>query len=283
MNELICPAPAKLNLFLHVVGRRADGYHLLQTVFRLLDYGDTLRLSLRADGQVRRTLDLPGVPTSDDLCLRAAQLLQSETGCQLGVDIHLDKRLPMGGGLGGGSSDAASVLLGLNRLWDLRLTRQQLQQFGLRLGADVPVFVFGQSAFAEGIGEALQAVSLPPAWYVVLVPPVSVSTQAIFSHPGLTRDSKIIKMADFSEAENSEAGMRNDLQALVCREYPEVAKHIAWLSQYGKARMTGSGACVFAAFDTEQAAHAVMAQLPGDMRGFMARGLDRHPLHDLAG
>jgi 4-diphosphocytidyl-2-C-methyl-D-erythritol kinase len=281
MNELICPAPAKLNLFLHVVGRRADGYHLLQTVFRLLDYGDTLRLSLRADGQMRRTLDLPGVPTSDDLCLRAAQLLQSETGCQLGVDIHLDKRLPMGGGLGGGSSDAASVLLGLNRLWDLRLTRQQLQQFGLRLGADVPVFVFGQSAFAEGIGEALQAVSLPPAWYVVLVPPVSVSTQAIFSHPRLTRDSKIIKMADFSEAENSEAGMRNDLQALVCREYPGVAKHIAWLSQYGKARMTGSGACVFSAFDTEQAAHAVMAQLPGDMRGFMARGLDRHPLHDL--
>ena len=282
MNELICPAPAKLNLFLHVVGRRADGYHLLQTVFRLLDYGDTLRLSLRADDQVRRTLDLPGVPASDDLCLRAAQLLQSETGCQLGVDIHLDKRLPMGGGLGGGSSDAASVLLGLNRLWGLRLTRQQLQQFGLRLGADVPVFVFGQSAFAEGIGEALQVVSLPPAWYVVLVPPVSVSTQAIFSHPGLTRDSKIIKMADFSEAENSEAGLRNDLQALVCREYPEVAKHIAWLSQYGKARMTGSGACVFAAFDTEQAAHAVMAQLPGDMRGFMARGLDRHPLHDLA-
>jgi 4-diphosphocytidyl-2-C-methyl-D-erythritol kinase len=281
MNELICPAPAKLNLFLHVVGRRADGYHLLQTVFRLLDYGDTLRLSLRADGQMRRTLDLPGVPTSDDLCLRAAQLLQSETGCQLGVDIHLDKRLPMGGGLGGGSSDAASVLLGLNRLWDLRLTRQQLQRFGLRLGADVPVFVFGQSAFAEGIGEALQAVSLPPAWYVVLVPPVSVSTQAIFSHPRLTRDSKIIKMADFSEAENSEAGMRNDLQALVCREYPGVAKHIAWLSQYGKARMTGSGACVFSAFDTEQAAHAVMAQLPGDMRGFMARGLDRHPLHDL--
>lgn len=282
MNELICPAPAKLNLFLHVVGRRADGYHLLQTVFRLLDYGDTLRLSLRADGQVRRTLDLPGVPTSADLCLRAAQLLQSETGCQLGVDIQLDKRLPMGGGLGGGSSDAASVLLGLNRLWDLRLTRQQLQQFGLRLGADVPLFVFGQSAFAEGIGEALQAISLPPAWYVVLVPPVSVSTQAIFSHPGLTRDSKIIKMADFSEAENSEAGLRNDLQALVCREHPAVAKHIAWLSQYGKARMTGSGACVFAAFDTEQAAHAVMAQLPGDMRGFMARGLDRHPLHDLA-
>ena len=187
---------------------------LLQTVFRLIDYGDTLHLSLRADGQVRRTLDLPGVPEENDLCLRAAQLLQSETGCQLGVDIQLDKRLPMGGGLGGGSSDAASVLLGLNRLWDLRLTRQQLQQFGLQLGADVPVFVFGQSAFAEGIGEALQAVSLAPAWYVVLVPPVSVSTQAIFSHPGLTRDSKIIKMADFSEADNSEAGLRNDLQAL---------------------------------------------------------------------
>jgi 4-diphosphocytidyl-2-C-methyl-D-erythritol kinase len=281
MKELICPAPAKLNLFLHVVGRRADGYHLLQTVFRLLDYGDTLRLTLRADGQVRRTLDLPGVPATDDLCVRAAQLLQRETGCQLGVDIQLDKRLPMGGGLGGGSSDAASVLLGLNRLWNLRLTRQELQCLGLRLGADVPVFVFGQSAFAEGIGEALQAVALPPAWYVVLVPPVSVSTQAIFSHPGLTRDSKIIKIADFSEAGKNPAGTRNDLQALVCGEYPAVAKHIAWLNRYGEARMTGSGACVFAGFDTEQAAHAVMEKLPDGMRGFMARGLDRHPLYDL--
>ena len=283
MRELICPAPAKLNLFLHVVGRRADGYHLLQTVFRLLDYGDTLYLTRRADGQIRRTLDLPGVPVAADLCVRAAQLLQSETGCQLGVDIRLDKRLPMGGGLGGGSSDAASVLLGLNRLWDLHLTRQQLQLLGLRLGADVPVFVFGQNAFAEGVGEALQEVTLPSSWYVVLVPSVSVSTQAIFSHPDLTRDSEIIKIADFSEAGNDAAGMRNDLQALVCREYPVVAMHIAWLGQHGEARMTGSGACVFAAFDTEQEACAVMEQLPGDMCGFMARGLDWHPLHDLAG
>ncbi len=283
MKELICPAPAKLNLFLHVVGRRADGYHLLQTVFRLLDYGDTLHLTLRADGQIRRTLDLPGVPVAADLCVRAAHLLQSETGCQLGVDIRLDKRLPMGGGLGGGSSDAASVLLGLNRLWGLHLTRQQLQLLGLRLGADVPVFVFGQSAFAEGVGEALQAITLPSSWYVVLVPPVSVSTQAIFSHPDLTRDSKILRMADFSEAGNDAAGMRNDLQALVCRAYPVVAMHIAWLGQHGEARMTGSGACVFAAFDTEQEACAVMEKLPGDMCGFMARGLDWHPLHDLAG
>lgn len=282
MNPLICPAPAKLNLFLQVVGRRADGYHLLQTLFRFLDYGDTVSLAARLDGQVVRTQALPGVTEQHDLCVRAARLLQLETGCTLGVDITLDKRLPMGGGLGGGSSDAASVLLGLNRLWGLDLPRTRLQELGLRLGADVPVFVFGQSAFAQGVGEALQAVSLAPAWYVVLTPAVQVSTQAIFAHQDLTRDSEPIKIADFSEARLRVASLRNDLQSVVCRDYPEVARHIEWLSQYGDARMTGSGACVFARFDGENEARAVLLRLPGDMRGFVAQGMDRHPLYDFA-
>ncbi|HUW28098.1 MAG TPA: 4-(cytidine 5'-diphospho)-2-C-methyl-D-erythritol kinase [Sulfuriferula sp.] len=281
MTALVCPAPAKLNLFLHVVGRRADGYHLLQTLFRMIDYGDTLHLTLREDGRIVRQQPLAGVTEENDLCMRAARLLQAETGCMLGVGIGLEKRLPMGGGLGGGSSDAASVLLGLNRLWALGLSRARLQQLALILGADVPVFVFGQTAFAEGIGEALQAVTLAPAWYVVLTPAVGVSTQAIFAHADLTRDSEIIKIADFSDT--SQFGMRNDLQAVVCHDYPEVARHLAWLGRYGEARMTGSGACVFAAFDTAEAAQHVLAQIPPDMRGFVAAGLDVHPLHGYAG
>lgn len=280
MTTLVCPAPAKLNLFLHVVGRRADGYHLLQTLFRMIDYGDTLHLTLREDGRVVRQQPLAGVAQENDLCVRAARLLQAETGSRLGVDIRLEKRLPMGAGLGGGSSDAASVLLGLNRLWALGLSRIRLQELALKLGADVPVFVFGQSAFAEGIGEALQAVALAPAWYVVLTPALSVSTQAIFAHPDLTRDSEIIRIADFSEA--SQLALRNDLQAVVCRDYPEVARHLAWLGRHGAARMTGSGAGVFAAFDTAAAAHHVLAQMPADMRGFVAAGLDVHPLYGYA-
>lgn len=280
MTTLVCPAPAKLNLFLHVVGRRADGYHLLQTLFRMIDYGDTLHLTLREDGRVVRQQPLAGVAQENDLCVRAARLLQAETGSRLGVDIRLEKRLPMGAGLGGGSSDAASVLLGLNRLWALGLSRIRLQELALKLGADVPVFVFGQSAFAEGIGEALQAVALAPAWYVVLTPAVSVSTQAIFAHPDLTRDSEIIRIADFSEA--SQLALRNDLQTVVCRDYPEVARHLAWLGRHGTARMTGSGAGVFAAFDTAAAAHHVLAQMPADMQGFVAAGLDVHPLHGYA-
>ena len=280
MTTLVCPAPAKLNLFLHVVGRRADGYHLLQTLFRLIDYGDTLHLSLREDGRIVRQQPLAGVAEADDLCVRAAQLLKAETGSVPGVNIRLAKRLPMGGGLGGGSSDAASVLLGLNRLWSLRLSRSRLQELALKLGADVPFFVFGQTALAEGIGETLQAVTLAPAWYVVLTPAASVSTQAIFAHPDLTRDSEIIKIADFSEA--SMFGMRNDLQAVVCRDYPEVARHLDWLGQHGVARMSGSGACVFAAFDTAKTAQGVLAKIPRNMRGFVAAGLDKHPLYDYA-
>ncbi|MDR3390345.1 MAG: 4-(cytidine 5'-diphospho)-2-C-methyl-D-erythritol kinase [Sulfuriferula sp.] len=282
MNEISCPAPAKLNLFLHVVGRRADGYHLLETVFRFVDYGDTVRLSLRDDGCIVRVQALEGVPEEQDLCVRAARLLQQAGGVSLGVDIALDKRLPMGGGLGGGSSDAASVLLGLNRLWQLNWTRERLQALALQLGADVPVFVFGQSAFAQGIGEQLQAVRLAPAWYLVLVPPVHVSTPKIFAHQQLTRDSKTIRITDFSETELLLSLTRNDLQSVVCAEYHVVAEYLAWLGQYAQARMTGSGACVFAMFDSEVEAQRILAIMPNGMRGFVAQGMDKHPLYDLA-
>ena len=270
------PAPAKLNLFLHVVGRRPDGYHLLQTVFRFVDYGDSLSFTVRDDGVIQRVNPLPGVDPEQDLTVRAARLLQQETGCSLGADIVLEKRLPMGGGLGGGSSDAATVLLALNRLWNLNLDRQKLQEMGLRLGADVPVFVFGESAFAEGVGEKLQPVALPQAWYVVLVPPVSVSTLEIFTSKELTRDTKPIKMSDFSTG----CG-KNDLEPEVCRKYPQVVECLNWLKTFGDARMTGSGACVFAAFSSEEAANKVFLMKPAQMAGFVAKGMDKHPLHDL--
>lgn len=267
------PAPGKLNLMLRVVGRRPDGYHLLRTVFRLIDYGDTLRLRVREDGAVRRVNEVPGIAAADDLSVRAALLLKGASGTRLGVDIELDKRLPLGGGLGGGSSDAATTLLALNRLWRLGLTRSRLQDLALALGADVPVFVFGESAFAEGVGEILTSLSLPPAWYVVLTPPVAVATAAIFAHPALKRDSIPTKIQPFSAEQAA-----NDLEDVVCREYPEVARHLAWLRRFGKALVTGSGACVFAGFTTGRAAREVLAQLPASMRGFVAKGLDRHPL-----
>lgn len=274
-----CPAPAKLNLFLHVVGRRDDGYHLLQTVFRFIDFGDTLSFRLRADGVVARVSDLPGVPADKDLVVRAARLLQQTAGVTQGVDIALEKRLPMGGGLGGGSSDAATTLLALNRLWGLNWPRQQLMTLGLKLGADVPVFIFGRSAFAEGVGERLTAVDLPPAWYVVLVPPVQVSTAEIFSLPELTRNTLPVKISPFSAGQVCLEG-HNDLEPVVVRHYPAVAEHLEWLKQHGDARMTGSGACVFAAFETGPQAHEIFAKKPAHMRGFVARGLDHHPLCD---
>ena len=279
MNDTsIYPAPAKLNLFLHVVGRRPDGYHLLQSVFRFVDFGDSLAFSVREDGAVRRTNALAGLDPERDLCVRAARLLQEASGCRLGVDITLEKRLPMGGGLGGGSSDAATTLLALNRLWRLNLGREALQQLGLKLGADVPVFIFGESAFAEGVGEILQPVALPPAWYVVLIPPVGVPTAEVFSSEELTRDTIPIKIAAFSTGYG-----HNDLEPVVCRKYPQVAETLAWLKAFGDARMTGSGACVFAGFATEQEARAVFAQRPSKVEGFVARGLDQHPLRNFAG
>ncbi len=286
MNKLECPAPAKLNLFLHVVGRRADGYHLLQTMFRFIDLGDTLRFTLRDDGEVRRVNDLDGVPAEQDLCVRAARLLQQETGCRQGVDIEVEKHIPMGGGLGGGSSDAATTLLALNRLWQLGLSRAQLMGLGLQLGADVPVFVFGDNAFAEGVGEQLQPYDLPDAWYVVLCPPVHVPTVQIFSHPELTRNTISMTMRalptgrDFRAGRS--AGLHNDLQAVACRLYPEITEHLAWLGQFAPALMTGSGACVFAEFATEAEATAVWQQLPPGMRGYVAHGLQQHPLKGYA-
>lgn len=272
------PAPAKLNLMLRVIGRRADGYHLLQTVFRFVDYGDSLRFRVRTDGVIRRVNAIPGVPAESDLCVRAARLLQTHTGSAFGADIELEKRLPMGGGLGGGSSDAATTLLALNGLWKTAVPRTQLIDLSLKLGADVPVFVFGRNAFGEGVGERLQALTLPLAWYVVLCPPAIVSTPAAFAHPDLKRDSEKITIQGFFEA-LKEGGTVNDLQAVVVGQYPEVARHLAWLAQQGTALMTGSGACVFAAFDTEADAQRVFARRPADMQGFVARGLERHPLY----
>ena len=272
---LICPAPAKLNLFLHVIGQRGDGYHLLQTLFRFIDYGDTLTLRSRADGRIAREGDVPGVAPEQDLTLRAASLLQAASATGAGVTVELHKRLPLGGGLGGGSSDAATVLIALNRLWGLGWARLRLQELALKLGADVPVFIFGRSAFAEGVGEQLRAVDLPPAWYLVLVPPLTVSTGAIFSAPELTRDSSPIKISRFSAGPG-----RNDLEAVACRHHPAVAEHLSWLRQHAAAAMTGSGACVFAAFESESAALDVFRRRPPGMQGFVARGLDRHPLWD---
>lgn len=293
IQVISCPAPAKLNLFLHVIGRRPDGYHLLQTLFRFIDLHDTLHFSLREDGAVRRANAVEGVAEDQDLCVRAARLLQSEAGCRLGVDISVEKHIPMGGGLGGGSSDAATTLIALNRLWSLNLSRERLMQLGLRLGADVPVFVFGENAFAEGVGEKLQVCHLPEACYVVLFPPVHVPTAQIFVHPKLTRDTVSITIRALleqlpghtSRTEGlpppvSERQLHNDLQSVVCNLYPEVACYIDWLGNFGKAMMTGSGACVFAEFASRSQAEAVLRQLPRDMHGVVAQGLARHPLHD---
>jgi 4-diphosphocytidyl-2-C-methyl-D-erythritol kinase len=274
-QPLRVPAPAKINLFLHIVGRRPDGYHLLQTAFRMLDWGDEITLRRRDDGLILRTTDVPGVPAEADLVVRAARALQAASGSAFGAEIGVLKRIPMGGGLGGGSSDAASVLLALNRLWGCGLSRRALQEIGLKLGADVPFFVFGETAFAEGVGEALSPLAVPPAWYVVVAPPVSVPTAEIFSAKELTRDTEILIMQGFAAHKT-----RNDMQAVVCVKYPEVAESLEWLSQYGDARMSGSGACLFAPFDTEGQARQVAASAPSGWKVWVARGLDRHPLKD---
>ena len=273
----VYPAPAKLNLFLHVVGRRADGYHLLQTAFRLLAHGDRLRFSPRAGHEVRLLTPLPGVAPEDDLTVRAARLLQAEGAVTRGVDITLDKRLPLGGGLGGGSSDAATVLLALNHLWQLGLSRRRLQDLGLALGADVPVFVFGRSAFAEGVGDRLQAMDLPRSWYVVLEPPLQVSTASIFAASELKRDSPPIVASEWRPGFG-----RNDLEAVACARFPLIADCLANLSAFAPARMSGSGACVFAEFPSREQAATAWRQLAPRCRGWIACGLDRHPLAELA-
>jgi 4-diphosphocytidyl-2-C-methyl-D-erythritol kinase len=270
-------APAKLNLFLHVVGRRGDGYHLLQSVFTLIDFEDRLRFALREDGAVRRVNDIPGIPAEEDLVVRAALLLQEATGTPLGVDIEVEKRIPLGGGLGGGSSDAATVLLALNKLWKTGFDREALAEIGAGLGADVPFFIFGRSAWAEGIGDRLTPIEIPARWYVVLVPPVQVPTPVAYGAPELTRNTETLKIEDFS-ARPQGLRFHNDLEAVVVARFPEVREHLAWLRKHGDARMTGSGACVFAAFDDRESAQRVIDALPGTMKGFIAQGLDRHPL-----
>lgn len=272
------PAPGKLNLFLHVLGRRADGPHAgmheLQTVFRLIDRCDRVGIRVREDGEIR----FAGDYGEDNLCVRAARLLKTVTGAAQGADLALEKQLPVGGGLGGGSSDAATVLLVLNRLWQSKLNRQALMDLGAGLGADVPVFVFGRNALGEGIGERLTALDLAPAWYLVLTPQVSVSTKEIFSDPSLTRDTKPLKIPPFLSGLG-----RNDLEASAVRRYPEIADALAWLRKRSpQARMTGSGACVFAEFSRSEDAYALHAELPTAMRGFVARGLEQHPLLDSA-
>ena len=282
-----CPAPAKLNLFLHVNGRREDGYHLLQTVFQLVDHGDTLHFALRDDEQILRVTDLPGVPAEQDLIIRAARLLQAEvlrrTGAlPRGVDIAIDKVLPMGGGLGGGSSDAATTLMALNKLWQGGLTREELMALGLPLGADIPFFIFGENAFAEGVGEDMQPVATPDCWYVVIEPGVQVPTAAIFCAEGLTRNTEAVTIADFSRhlaKSNSANGFgKNDLQQVASTLFKPVADAVEWLSAYGEARMTGSGACVFGAFSTKEEADEVLSNVPSVWSAWKAKALSRHPL-----
>ena len=278
------PAPAKLNLFLHVTGQRVDGYHTLQTLFRFVALYDTLRFVPRSDDRVVLANPIPGVAPETDLTVRAAEALRRAAGIRDGVTIHLLKRLPMGGGLGGGSSDAATVLLALNYLWRLGASQAELQALALPLGADVPIFVFGQSAFAEGVGEALSPVALPPAWYLILHPGVAVPTARIFTAPDLTRDTPPIEACAWADAMVRGVGT-NDLEAVAVALYPEVGVALDWLRAQpettGRIRMTGSGACVFAMFDDEQSAHAVQQRLPAAWQGWVCAGLDQHPLHEL--
>jgi 4-diphosphocytidyl-2-C-methyl-D-erythritol kinase len=272
--ELILPAPAKLNLMLHILGRRADGYHELQTLFQFLDFGDELGFALRTDAEIRLHTSIDGVPHDSNLIVRAARLLQAQTQCELGADIWLDKRLPMGGGIGGGSSDAATTLLGLNHLWQLDCSEDQLAYLGLSLGADVPVFVRGHAAFAEGVGEKLQPLTLSEPWFLVAIPQVLVSTAEIFSDPELTRDTPPIKVRSLLEG-----GGRNDCQPVVQKRYPEVRNALILLNKFVQARLTGTGACVFGSFPNQDDADKVARQLPATLPRFIAQGRNVSMLH----
>jgi 4-diphosphocytidyl-2-C-methyl-D-erythritol kinase len=279
------PAPAKLNLFLHIVGRFADGYHDLQTLFQLIDLCDRIGLATRQDGAIERIAGMPEVAPERDLAVRAARALQRHTGTRLGADLHVIKHIPAGGGLGGGSSDAATVLLGLNRLWGAGLALEELSKLGLALGADVPLFVYGASAWGEGRGERLQPMSLPPRWFVVIHPGVAVSTAEVFQAPELTRNSDLITIRGFAQGQS-----RNVCEPVVRSRYPEVAAALDWLNaqimacdSLQSARLTGTGACVFAAFEHEQHARQIAQHVPDGWSSFVARGLDRSPLHAMLG
>ncbi len=271
---LTLPAPAKLNLFLHITGRRADGYHELQTLFQFLDHGDELGFAVREDGEIHLHTPIDGVPHDSNLIVRAARLLQQESGTPLGADIWLEKRLPMGGGIGGGSSDAATTLVGLNHLWQTQLNEDRLAALGLRLGADVPVFVRGRAAFAEGVGEQLQAVELSEPWFLVAVPQVFVSTAEVFSAPELTRNTPPIKVRSLLEG-----GGHNDCQPVVEARYPEVRNALILLNKFVPARLTGTGACVFGSFPNRDDADKVARQLPATLPSFVAQGRNISMLH----
>ena len=293
-------APAKLNLFLHVVGRRADGYHLLQSAMRLIDLEDDVRIAVRDDGRIERARELPGIATDDDLTVRAARALQAASGTPLGASIDVTKRIPLGGGLGGGSSDAATTLLALNHLWRLGWSRARLAELGVSLGADVPFFIGGGDAFVEGIGERLVPMTLPEAHYAVVHPGVAVPTVAIFTAPELTRNTEALKISDFSKSVSAESvaghaamasgrqpSFGNDLEVVAVARFGAVREALAWLAQdregaRGPARMSGSGACVFRAFGHERQAQGAIDRLPGAWRGWSVRSLATHPHRDFA-
>ena len=268
------PSPAKLNLFLHIIGRLDNGYHQLETVFQFLDYHDTIDLKVTTDKAIKLLTPIPGVDNDDNLIIKAALLLQNTTQCQQGVEIKLDKLLPMGGGLGGGSSNAATVLLALNALWQTKLDIKQLAELGLTLGADVPIFIHGFAAFAQGIGEKLTPAAPKTYWYLVSKPNCSISTASVFTAPDLTRDTPAIRYSD-ANIEN----YHNDCQTWVIKHYPEVAKLLAWLIEYAPSQMTGTGACVFSRFSSKKDACYVQSLLPNDIESFVAEGLNQSPLH----
>ncbi len=272
------PAPAKLNLFLHITGRRPDGYHNLQTLFQLLDYGDELSFTTDTSTVLSFSCNNSLLETDDNLVLKAARLLQSSVGIRQGCQIHLNKKLPMGGGVGGGSSDAATTLLALNKLWACGLSETQLQRLGLQLGADVPVFLHGHTAWAEGVGEKLQNVVLPEVWFAVITPNCRVATAQIFNHPELTRNSAPIRIPAFPFS-----GSRNDCEQVVCALYPQVQSALNWLNKFASAHMSGTGASVFASFASREQAAAVLEQLPLEFAGFVAQGVNRSPLHKKLG
>ena len=275
MSTLSLPSPAKINLFLHITGQRSDGYHNLQTLFQLLDFGDKLVFRSNRSGNIKINGNIDGVDEKNNLIFHAATLLQKSTGCDLGCTIDLTKNLPMGAGLGGGSSNAATTLVGLNALWKCGLTANQLSDLGKTLGADVPVFVHGESAFAEGIGDILTPLTLPQRWFLVITPNCHVSTREIFSNPQLTRNSSPIKIRALSGVE-----YRNDCQDVVSKLYPAVTTVLQWVENFSAPLMTGTGASVFCSFDSKSEAQHVLSKLPKQWTGFVAKGVNRSPVHE---
>ncbi|MDG1688279.1 MAG: 4-(cytidine 5'-diphospho)-2-C-methyl-D-erythritol kinase [Gammaproteobacteria bacterium] len=267
------PAPAKINLFLHITGQRDDSYHLLQTAFQFLDYGDVLQFEVHDNPSISLSPAIDGVDDEENLIIRAARVLQASANIQQGVNITIEKRLPIGGGLGGGSSNAATTLLALNQLWQCHLSKTELAQLGLTLGADVPIFLHGEAAWAEGVGEQLSPISPPEPWYAVIAPDCHVSTAEVFSSQELTRDCEPITISRFLSGEG-----RNICEDVVTKLYPQVSEALSWLGQYGKARMTGTGACIFASFDSRAQAQQVITAIPAHWQGFVAKGCNCSPL-----